>query len=134
MLKSSLIICLGLSLFLGFLVNPVYAAGFEISFEWLKTSNCSGGSPDSEKNPIFKLKNVPKETKVIRFLMSDQDSSFYHGGGKVEYTGQEIIDSGAFTYAGPCPPFTHTYIWTATAKDSTGKTLGRAKAKRKFPE
>jgi len=110
------------------------AADFAISFEWLKSSKCSGGYPDVEKNPKFELSNVPSGTKTIKFIMDDQDAAYYHGGGTVEYSGQTAIESGAFKYEGPCPPFTHTYVWTATAKDADGKTLARAKAKRKFPE
>ena len=110
------------------------AGDFGISFEWLKSSDCTGGYPDNEKNPVFNLSNVPNGTKIIEFVMDDRDSSYYHGGGKVEYTGQKTIESGAFTYEGPCPPNTHSYVWTATAKDADGKTIGKAKAERNFPE
>ena len=67
--------------------------------------------------------------------MDDDDASYDHGGGKVEYAGQSSIASGAFTYEGPCPPDSaHSYVWTATAKNGGGKVLGKAKAKRYFPE
>jgi phosphatidylethanolamine-binding protein (PEBP) family uncharacterized protein len=125
--------CMVLALMLT--VSPYANAGdFGISFEWLKSSQCTGGYPDMEKNPIFSLSNVPNGTKIIQFVMDDDDASYDHGGGKVEYTGQNTIESGAFTYEGPCPPSTHHYVWTATAKDAGGKTIGKAKAARYFPE
>ena len=128
-------ILIGALLFFGFLLpGQSDAADFQISFKWLKTSTSTGGYPDTEKNPRFELKNVPSGTTVIHFQMSDQDADYYHGGGSAAYTGQSAIESGAFKYEGPCPPDTHTYVWTAKAKDADGNTLGRAKAKRKFPE
>lgn len=111
------------------------AAEFKISFQWLESSRCTGGYPDTEKNPKFVLENVPEGTAVIKFIMDDQDApGYYHGGGSVKFSGQSTVESGAFKYKGPCPPGVHTYVWTATAKDANGKTLGRAKAKRNFPE
>lgn len=126
-------LCIVLTLTLTFSAQ-VNAGDFGISFEWLKSSQCSGGSPDIEKNPVFILSNVPDGTKIIDFIMEDDDADYYHGGGKVEYVGQKSIKSGAFTYEGPCPPDQHHYVWIATAKDANGKTLGKAKAGRNFPE
>jgi len=71
--------------------------------------------------------------------MTDLDvPSYNHGGGTVEYTGNNIIEPGAFTYLSPCPPSgSHSYQWTATARKKTGMlggSLGKAKATRKYPE
>ena len=59
-------ILIGALLFFGFLLpGQSDAADFQISFKWLKTSTCTGGYPDTEKNPRFELKNVPSGTTVI---------------------------------------------------------------------
>ena len=117
------------------LVGAPSALAFEISFEWGKTRECSSGKPYSIDNPAFELGQVPNGTAKIKFRMKDRQSSYHHGGGNVAYSGQSVIEPGAFTYDGPCPPFgAHTYEWTATAVDAAGKKLGKAKAKRKFPE
>ena len=58
-----------------------------------------------------------------------------HGGGKVEYSGQTKIEPGAFKYKSPCPPSrTHTYKWTASARDDKNKELAKASNTRKYPE
>ncbi len=111
------------------------ADGFGIGFKWLESSTCSGGYPDTEKNPVFELSNVPAGTTKIEFFMTDKDApDFYHGGGTATYSGGAVVESGAFEYLGPCPPDTHTYVWEATAFDAGGKELGSAEATRKFPE
>lgn len=66
--------------------------------------------------------------------MSDLDaSSFNHGGGTVEYTGQNELPYGAFSYRGPCPPIRHIYQIYVQALDAAGKTLASAKARQPFP-
>ena len=87
-------------------------------------------------NPIFTLANVPEGTVEIEFRLKDLDAPGYdHGGGSAAYTGENEIDPGAFKYKSPCPPGgTHTYRWTATAKDDSGETLGKADATREYPE
>ena len=67
--------------------------------------------------------------------MRDKQSTYNHGGGKVEYTGQPTIAPGAFKYKSPCPPHgQHTYVWTVTAKNDKNKKLGKAKAHKKYTE
>jgi len=85
---------------------------------------------------LFKLSNVPEGTKILQFRMKDKNAPGYnHGGGKVEYSGQNTIEPGAFKYKSPCPPGgVHTYIWTVTAKNEKKKKIGKATAKRKYPE
>ena len=128
-----LLIKIVISFFL--LTSVVNAAKFKLKFEWGNLKLCNTGYPNKVDNPIFKLTNVPEGTKTLQFRMKDKQSSFNHGGGKVEYTGQTSIEPGAFKYFGPCPPNqVHTYVWTVTAKNEKKKKIGKAKAQRKFPE
>lgn len=103
------------------------ASAFGISFKW-----CGGSSPS------FTLSGVPKGTKSILFNMVDTDVPTYqHGGGSVAYSGQSSVPCGALSsFNGPSPPggAVHTYVFTATALDPSGKTLGSARASRRFPE
>jgi hypothetical protein len=103
------------------------ASAFEISFKW-----CGGSSP------AFSLTDVPKGTTSIMFNMVDNDAPNYrHGGGSVTYTGQASLPCGALSsFNGPSPPAgsVHTYVFTATALDAGGKTIGSARATRRFPE
>lgn len=103
------------------------ASAFGISFKW-----CGGSSP------AFSLSGVPKGTKSIMFNMVDNDAPNYqHGGGTVTYTGQTSLPCGALSsFTGPSPPggSVHTYVFTATALDPSGKTLGSARASKRFPE
>jgi phosphatidylethanolamine-binding protein (PEBP) family uncharacterized protein len=122
-----------------FSVTPVFAADFTVSFDWGDIPLCNSGQPNTVPNPRFVLSNVPEGTKFIRFKMTDLDvPSYNHGGGTVEYTGNNIIEPGAFTYRSPCPPSgSHRYQWTATAtkkKGYTGESLGRAKAIKSYPK
>lgn len=115
--------------------SPVFAEEFGIKFEWGDIPKCTTGSPKYVKNPVFTLSNVPEGTTRIRFNMKDRDAmGFRHGGGDVDYSGQEVIEPGAFKYNGPCPPRgKHTYEWTGTALDSKGQKLGTAKVRKKYP-
>lgn len=130
----------GLLIILIFLfVTPVSAAEFAISFEWGNIPLCTSGQPNSVPNPKFVLSAVPEGTKFIQFTMTDLDAPNYnHGGGTIEYTGNNIIEPGAFTYLSPCPPSgSHRYQWTATAKEKTGflsGSIGTAKAVKIYPE
>lgn len=115
--------------------SPSFGDGFAISFEWGMTPDCFTGQPDIIKNPAFGLPNVPAGTKIIRFEMADFQSSHDPGGGKAAYTGQNVIEPGAFRYEGPCPPSSsHTFQWTAKALDGNGKVLAKASAHRQYPE
>jgi phosphatidylethanolamine-binding protein (PEBP) family uncharacterized protein len=134
MVKRGLLI-----VFMFLFVTPVNAAEFTLSFEWGNIPLCTSGQPNTVPNPRFVLSDVPKGTKFIEFSMTDLDAPNYdHGGGTIEYTGNNIIEPGAFRYQSPCPPIgSHRYQWTATAKEKTGLfsgSLGKAKATRSYPE
>lgn len=112
------------------------AEAFEINFDWKGLKLCTSGNPNRVNNPAFTLKNVPDGTKYIRFKMIDKDVPQYnHGGGVVKYTGQKVIQPGAFKYKSPCPPNgKHTYQWQAIAqtKKSGGKIAVTARD-RQYP-
>jgi len=117
------------------LIQSVHAGEFSFTFEWGKIPECTDGNPGQVPNPIFTLSNVPKGTKKIEFYMEDQDAPNYdHGGGTASYKGENMIQPGAFEYASPCPPDgTHTYQWSAYAKDANGDKVGEATAKKNYP-
>ncbi len=106
------------------------AEEFKIAFTWGNIPRCTSGSPNTVPNPRFEVSGVPAGAKSITFKMVDRDKpGYYHGGGKVPYTGQSVIEPGAFSYQSPCPPDgAHTYEWTA---DADG--LGKAKARAEYP-
>jgi phosphatidylethanolamine-binding protein (PEBP) family uncharacterized protein len=115
--------------------SPSHAAEFAVAFEWGATPACSSGYPNKIDNPRFTLTDVPQGTVQLRFRLDDRDApNFSHGGGRVDYSGEATIEPGAFDYLGPCPPFTHTYIWNVQARDAEGDVIGRTKVSRKFPE
>ena len=121
-----------------FLVSPVMADEFIISFEWGDIPICTTGNPNRVANPRFVLSNVPEGTKFISFKMTDLDVTNYnHGGGTIEYTGNNVIEPGAFKYKSPCPPNgSHRYQWAAKAKESDGffsGSIGTAKAMKRYP-
>ena len=133
--------CVLLVFFLILFVTPVIAFGFSISFEWGDIPLCTGGNPNTVPNPRFVLSNVPEGTKFIQFTMTDLDTNYPnydHGGGTIEYTGNNIIEPGAFKYQSPCPRSgSHRYQWTATAKKKTGffsGSLGKTQATKRYPE
>ena len=122
-----------------FLTTPALADEFKLTFEWGDIPLCTNGNPNVVPNPQFVLSNVPEKTKFISFSLKDLDSPQYnHGGGKIEYTGNNVIEPGVFKYKSPCPPsWIHRYVWTATAKEKDsffGGTLAKAKAMKKYPE
>ena len=119
-------------------INIAQADEFKMSFEWGDIPLCTTGSPNIVDNPVFTLSGVPEGTKFIAFRLTDLDVPGYnHGGGTVEYTGQTIIEPGAFSYKSPCPPNgSHTYEWTASADDSDSifsDTLAKASASVSYP-
>ncbi|CCH48431.1 conserved protein of unknown function [Pseudodesulfovibrio piezophilus C1TLV30] len=68
--------------------------------------------------------------------MKDLDVPPYnHGGGSVEYVGEELIPAGALSYKGPCPPSgSHDYEFTVKAVNTEGDILlGEGKAERQYP-
>jgi len=116
----------------------VQADNFNIKFDWSDLKLCNSGYPNIVKNPTFHLKNVPESTKWIYFKLVDTNVvNFNHGGGWVEYTGQDIIKPGEFTYKSPCPPNgSHKYEWTASArkqKQSWGKPIQKASSAKMYP-
>ena len=115
--------------------GPAAAADFGLSFDWGNIKKCTSGTPNSVPNPKFSLRGVPAGTASIQFRMVDLAvPSYPHGGGTVKYSSGATIAPGAFKYQSPCPPNgAHTYEWTATAKDASGKKLGEAKARKKYP-
>jgi len=115
---------------------PAHSAqAFELQFDWGNISKCTSGNPGSVRSPAFTVTGVPAGTAKIKFNLRDQDApSFIHGGGTVAYAGKAAIPAGQFTYLQPCPPGGHhTYVWTATALDASGKSIGSAKAKKQYP-
>ena len=129
---------LALAYLILFHIPVVHAGDFNISFEWGDIPLCTSGSPNNVPNPIFKLSDVPEGTKFIYFKLTDKDVPGYkHGGGVVEFSGQNVIEPGAFKYQSPCPPSgSHTYEWQATAKSKKslfGGKIGQAKASVKYP-
>jgi len=120
-------ILLGLVLFMA--LSGTASAGMKASFEWGPTGKCF-----DSKSPPFKVSGVPAGTTKLSFLMKDLDATdFYHGGAKVDYTGQGDIPYGAFRYKGPCPPTKHRYTFTVKALDAKGKELASASAVKSFP-
>lgn len=120
------------------LAQNAIADEFSLSFEWGDIPSCTSGNPNRVDNPVFTLKNVPAGTKFLSFNMTDLDKpSFNHGGGTIEYSGQDVIAPGAFKYESPCPPDgTHTYEWSVKAKESDGffsGSLGSATATKAYP-
>lgn len=112
------------------------AAAFEIDFNWDGLKLCTSGKPNRVANPQFTLKDVPAGTKYIRFKMVDLDvPSYNHGGGVVAYSGQRIIEPGAFKYKSPCPPNgTHTYEWRATAQSKkNGGRIATTRSAKPYP-
>lgn len=86
------------------------AQDFKVSFQWGATPKCNTGYATEVPSPRFELAHVPAGTKFIHFGMVDHDAPGYsHGGGTAAYAGQPVIEAGAFTYKGPCPPIgSHT--------------------------
>lgn len=109
-------------------------ADFTIQFDWGNTPACNTGRAKRVASPQFVIRGLPQGTTEVQFRMKDLDvPSYNHGGGKVAMTQDGVVPAGAFKYKGPCPPSgSHTYQWTATAKQG-GKVLDRATAQRRFP-
>lgn len=131
---------LGVLSVLALLGGPQHAAADDLSlaFEWGDIPLCTTGNPNTVPNPTFTLKNVPAGTKFLSFTLTDLDKPSYpHGGGTIEYTGQDVIQPGAFTYKSPCPPSgSHDYEWSVKAKESDGffsGSLASATATKTYP-
>ena len=121
-----------------FLPQTIFASEFSFEFDWSDLKKCTTGNPNTVKNPIFSQKNVPNGTKFIYFKLTDKNvPSYNHGGGWVEYKGENEIVPGSFTYKSPCPPNgKHNYEWTASTKAKKGlfaSTIVKAKASKYYP-
>jgi phosphatidylethanolamine-binding protein (PEBP) family uncharacterized protein len=104
-------------------------SSLSVHFSW------TGIPPCGSTSPAFELDNVPDETRQLRFSMTDLNMpSFNHGGSTVTYTGN-VVERGAVTYTGPCPPSgeRHNYRWTVQALDVAGNVLATANAESVFP-
>lgn len=111
----------------------VAQGGFAVTPTWDGIKACSG-QPITSPSPAFAVAGVPAGTVDLEFRMVDLDAPrFNHGGGKVRYTGQTRIGPGAFQFVGPCPPQTHRYEWTVTARDAGGKVLGTTRVIKNYP-
>jgi hypothetical protein len=120
-------------------LTPAFADDFSLAFRWGATPKCDTGQSTMVDSPAFVLGNVPVGTKFLEFKMVDLNTpGFRHGGARIPYTGQKVIEAGAFRYMGPCPPSgQHRYAWTVEAKNAPGmlaRVLGRTSAVRSFPE
>ena len=118
------------------LAGPAAAGEFKFSFDWAGLKLCTSGSPNKVSNPGFRVSGLPQGTNYVQFKLKDLDVPNYnHGGGGVKMSGDGTVPVGAFKYKSPCPPDgPHLYEWTAIAKTKKGgKTLGTAKAQRKYP-
>ena len=126
------------ALLIGFFISlATSTSAFEISFNWDGLKSCNTGFPNTVGNPVFTLKDVPKDTKFIRFRLIDRDAIGYnHGTGVVEYSGQNKIPADVFKYKSPCPPDgVHRYEWSATAQTKkNGGKLDVARALRNYPD
>ncbi len=111
-------------------------AEFSLSFEWGDIPLCKTGRPNTVGAPAFVLKDLPVGTARVDFRLKDRNvPSYNHGGGKVKISTGGQLPFGTFKYKSPCPPSgSHTYEWTATARSASGKALGKARARRPYPE
>ena len=106
---------------------------FSVTPTWDGIKACSG-TPITSPSPAFRIANAPAGTAELEFRMTDLDApNFRHGGGKVRYAGEPQLAPGAFQFIGPCPPSTHRYEWTVTARNAAGQSLGTARATRNYP-
>jgi phosphatidylethanolamine-binding protein (PEBP) family uncharacterized protein len=121
------------SLVLAWPVGAMAQAAFSVVPSWDGIKACAG-TPITSPSPAFRIANAPAGTAELEFRMTDLDvPNFRHGGGKVRYAGEPQITPGAFQFIGPCPPSTHRYEWTVTARNAAGQQLGVVKATRNYP-
>ncbi len=108
---------------------PQTALAMSAAFTW------AGIAPCEKVSPAFTLKDVPRDTQNLRFVLHDNDAPhFEHGGSTIVYEGPKV-PQGAITYIGPCPPSgsVHHYVWTIEALDGKGKVLDKTMARGTFP-
>lgn len=123
------------ALVLAGVARPAPAAEFSFTFDWGKIPVCDDGNTYDVPSPIFTFANVPAGTKKIKMYMEDVSIGYDHAGGTINYTGENVVQRGAFDYLVPCPPDgTHTYEWTARAKNAGGDEIGKAKSAQDYPK
>jgi len=121
------------SLVVGWPATSIGQAAFAVVPSWDGIKACNG-TPIQSPSPGFTVSNPPAAAAELEFRMVDLDAPrFTHGGGKVRYVGGPQIPPGAFQFIGPCPPSTHRYEWTVTARDAGGKPLAVARAVKNYP-
>jgi phosphatidylethanolamine-binding protein (PEBP) family uncharacterized protein len=116
-------------------------ADFKFTFTWGDIPLCTTGNPNTVGSPRFVVTDIPDGALTLRFRLKDLDAPNYnHGGGTVTITsgagtgGSVVIPFGTFQYKSPCPPGgRHTYEWTVIAKGDR-EVLGKATARRRYPE
>ena len=99
-MKNNLMSAVLATSFLMVCTQAVEAGVFSVAFKWGKIPQCNDGFPGTVQNPIFTLSKVPSGTKKIVFEMEDLDYSSVQDGGAVTYTGQKVIEPGAFKWVG----------------------------------
>lgn len=106
------------------------SADMSMKFDWGPSKKCDS------KSPPISVSGVPDGTVKLQFSMTDLNvPTFRHGGGSVDYKGQNAVPYGAFRYKGPCPPSgVHKYRITVKALDAKKKTLATASATQNFPK
>lgn len=114
------------------------ATDLAVSGDWDGVVHCIGGKHVYYPSPRFKVDNVPKGTKYLRFNLYHTDAGYDHGTDDVVYQGGSVIPAAAFEYLGPCPNPARLpgyYRWTVTALDETKEVgLGQGELKLTFPE
>jgi phosphatidylethanolamine-binding protein (PEBP) family uncharacterized protein len=106
------------------------ASAFSANFSWSGISACG------KTSPAFTIRDAPKGTESLRFVMSDKDApTFRHGGSTVAYDGSGRVPEGEINYIGPCPPSgaVHRYVWSIEALDKSGKVIARTTTEGRFP-
>jgi phosphatidylethanolamine-binding protein (PEBP) family uncharacterized protein len=89
------------------------ASAFSANFSWSGISACG------KTSPAFTIRDAPKGTESLRFVMSDKDAP----------------PEGEINYIGPCPPSgaVHRYVWSIEALDKSGKAIARTTTEGRFP-
>jgi phosphatidylethanolamine-binding protein (PEBP) family uncharacterized protein len=103
---------------------------FGAAIDWSRVPRCSAVSPE------ISLKGIPVDATQFRVTLFDRDAPGYrHGGGEAANDGSGVIKQGAIkgNYDGPCPPYTHTYVFTITARNKNGDKLAETEVVGDFP-
>lgn len=113
------------------------AFNLKVSGGWDGVKYCTGGTSVYYSSPRFEIKNIPTNTKYLRFHLYHSDAGYDHGTDDIVYQGGSVVPAAAFEYLGPCPNRSRLpgyYTWTVTALDAQKEIgLGRGKLKLTFP-